>query len=132
MSGESAEALGRKKAEPSLSMGLLRLGKDDDDRSMKRGEHRLITRKCQFEELQAVFISEVRDFTESKKAGNPDDAILHCYETTYMEKGFLGIVYHQYTDLVIYPGVVLLGGHRWRWQLCRVCKNKGYCQNSRF
>jgi len=103
MSGESAEALNRKKLNPSLPVVSLKLSKDDDERSMKRGEQKLITRKCKFEELQPAFISQVRDFMKSKKQGNLKGTILHCYETTYMKKGFLGIVYHQYTDLVITP-----------------------------
>jgi hypothetical protein len=104
MSGESAEALNKKKLNPSLPIVSLKLSKDDVDRSMKRGERRLITRQCRFDELQPVFIREVRDFIKNKKPGNLKSTILHCYETTYMEKNFfLGIVYHQYTDLVITP-----------------------------
>lgn len=101
MSGYSAEALKKKKLNPSLPVISIKHDKDDADSSMKWGEHKLITRQCRFDELQPVFISQVRDFIKSKKPGNLEGTIRHCYETTYIEKGFWGIVYRQYTDLVI-------------------------------
>lgn len=107
MSGESAEALNRKMLDPSLPAVSLAPGRDDPEHSMKRGEQRLTTRKCRFEELQPAFVSQVRDFVKSKKAGALKGAAVHCYETTFMEKGlfwgFFGIVYHRNTDLVITP-----------------------------
>jgi hypothetical protein len=103
MSGESAEALKKKILDPSIPVVTLRPAREDTEESMKRGERRLITRKCRFEELQPVFVSDVRAFINSKNPGKHKSSILHCYETTYMEKGFFGIVYHQYTDLAITP-----------------------------
>lgn len=107
MSGESAEALNRKMLDPSLPAVSLAPGRDDPEHSMKRGEKRITTRKCRFEELEPAFVSQVRNFVKSKKAVTLKDTAIHCYETTYLEKGifwgFFGIVYQRNTDLVITP-----------------------------
>ncbi len=112
MSGESAEALNKKKMNPSISLISLKPDNKDEGRSMHRGEKRLITEKTRFEKLQPAFISAVRDYIKSRNHDSLKDETSRCYETVYMEKGFLtGIVYHHYTDLVI-------TGEWFFWGLC--------------
>ncbi len=101
MSERSAEALKRKKLNPALSVVLLNPDKYEDGSSVKKGEPERVTKQCLLKDLQPLFIKQINDFLKSRGEGEISDVMSVCFESTYREKGFFGIVYHQYTDLVI-------------------------------
>lgn len=110
LTGESSDALYRKKMFPASPIASFKAGMDDTDQSIKRGEQRIITKKCRFDDLQPLFVSAVRDYLKSVKTGNIKSLSMHCFETTIMKKGYIsGTVYRYYTDLVITSDLLFWG-----------------------
>ncbi len=101
ISGESAEALKKKKQDPSLPLSALGHDGSVARCSMIRGEVMRSTKRRRLDELHPLFVRAVRDFMNSKKKGEIEDSILQCYETRYMKKWFFGMFISHDTGMII-------------------------------